>query len=128
MPFLWVDSCCVLEKDLTLQRNVFVCWSSCLTQYFFGAVFVSLCFWVNRCYVLWERPHTDTELCLFVLFCTMFVWCRVCSAMFDSLCLWVNGCHVLRERPYSAAKYVCLLKLFLVPCLFDAFLFWRHAA
>ena len=51
----------------------------------------------------------------------MFVWCRVCSAVFvGQRMLCFEG-----ETFYTAAKNVCLLKLFLVPCLFDAFFVCR---
>ena len=109
VPFLWVNFVCILEKRLTLQQNVFVCWSFCLIQCFFGAVFLSLCFWVNRCYVLRER---ETLYCYRTVF-VYFVLYHVClvSCLFRCVCGSTDVMFWGRGRPYTAAELSARLHL-----------------
>ena len=105
---------------MCLYVEAFVWYNVFLVPCFFRFVFgsIDVMFWGRG------RPYTATELCLFILFCTMFVWCRVCSAVFvGQRMLCFEG-----ETFYTAAKYVCLLKLFwyrvcLTPFLFGVVLF-----
>ena len=128
VPFLWVNFVCILEKRLTLQQNVFVCWSFCLIQCFFGAMFLSLCFWVNRCYVLRER---ETLYCYRTVF-VYFVLYHVClvSCLFRCVCgstdvmFWGGDLlHCCKICLFVEAFLVLLTNIFSFPLSFSPILF-----
>ena len=82
---------------MCLYVEAFVWYNVFLVPCFFRFVFgsIDVMFWGRG------RPYTATELCLFILFCTMFVWCRVCSAVFVGqrmLCFEGEGDLILLQN------------------------------